>query len=141
MTAEALVGTWRLASFAVRDADGRTTEPFGPDPPGFLTYTADGRMAVQFARADRVGLADSDWLAAPDAQVAAAARGYFAYCGTYEVQGETVVHRVELSLLPNWVGGEQARLVALDGDALTLSTPPTPVGGRQQVATLTWRRV
>jgi hypothetical protein len=47
---------------------------------------------------------------------------------------------VELSLMPNWIGGEQVRLVAFDGDRVTLSTPPTPVGGRQQIATLVWQR-
>jgi hypothetical protein len=51
-----------------------------------------------------------------------------------------VRHRVELSLMPNWIGGEQVRLVAFDGDRVTLSTPPTPVGGRQQIATLVWQR-
>jgi hypothetical protein len=32
-------------------------------------------------------------------------------CGRYEFRGDTVVHRVELSLFPNWVGVEQERLV------------------------------
>jgi hypothetical protein len=52
--------------------------------------------------------------AAPDAEIAAAARDYFAYCGTYELRGGEVVHRVELSLLPNWIGAEQVQLVMLD---------------------------
>jgi Lipocalin-like domain len=80
-------------------------------------------------------------VAATPTEIAAAARDYFAYCGTYEFQDDTVVHRVALSLMPNWIGGEQARLVALNGDTVTLSTPPTPVGGRQQRGTLVWQRV
>ena len=140
MVGNPLVGTWRLVSFEVRDADGRVGRPFGPDPVGFITYTEDGRMQVQFARADRPRLAGGDWIAAAEAEVAGAARDYFAYCGTYAYRDGAVVHRIELSLMPDWIGGEQVRHVALDGDTATLTTPPTPVGGRQQRATLVWRR-
>jgi hypothetical protein len=124
----------------VRDEDGGITHPFGRDPVGFLTYTADGYMAGQLGRADRARVSVGNWEAAPEAEAAAAARAYFAYCGTYEVRGATVVHRVELSLMPNWIGGEQVRAVALDGDRLTLSAVFTSIGGRQQTASLVWHR-
>ena len=101
MTENPLVGTWRLVSFAIRDAAGRVEEPFGPDPVGFITYTADGVMTAQLGRADRAQLAVGDWLAATDAEVTAAARGYYAYCGTYEIRDGEVVHHVEMSLMPN----------------------------------------
>ena len=136
-----LVGTWWLVSFAVQDADGGIDFPFSRDAEGSLTYTADGRMAVQFGAANRARLAASDWLGGADAEIAAAARDYFAYFGTYEFHDDTVVHCVELSLMPNWIGGEQVRHVVLDGDTITLSTPPVPIGGRQQAASLVWQRV
>jgi hypothetical protein len=141
MTANPLVGTWRLVSVENRDSEGSVTYPFGRNPVGFITYTADGRMAVQFGRADRPRLTVADWLAASDTEIAAAARHYFAYCGTYELRDTTVVQRLDLSLIPNWMGGEQVRLVALNEDTLTLSTPPRLIGGRQQVASLKWERV
>jgi Lipocalin-like domain len=135
-----LVGTWRLVSFEVRDEDGRVTQPLGRDAVGFVTYAPDGHMAVQFGRADRACLAVGDWAGATPAEIAAAARDYFAYCGTYELRDGEVVHRVELSLMPNWIGRELVRLVAFDGERVRLSTPPTEVGGRQQIATLVWER-
>ena len=141
MTAHPLVGTWRLVSFVVQDADGGLEYPFGRDAEGFITYTADGRMAVQFGGANRPRLVVPDWVGGADAEIAAAARHYFAYCGTYEIQDATVVHHVEVSLMPNWMGGEQVRQVALDGDTVTLSTPPTLVAGRPQTGTLVWQRV
>lgn len=140
MNVNPLVGTWRLVSFEVRDADGRITYPFGRDAVGFITYSPDGHMAVQFGRADRALVTSGDWLAATPADIAAAARDYIAYCGSYELRDGEVVHRVELSLLPNWIGGELVRLVTFEGERVTLSTPPTPVGGRQQTATLVWER-
>jgi hypothetical protein len=141
MSVDSLIGTWRLVSFEVRDAQGRIAYPFGEDAGGFITYTADGRMAVQFGAANRPRLTTPDWVGGADPEIAAAARDYFAYCGTYEVHDSVVVHRVESSLMPNWIGGEQPRHVVLDGDTVTLSTPPTLVGGQQQVATLVWQRV
>jgi hypothetical protein len=127
-------------SFEVRDESGRVTYPFGCDALGLITYTADGHMAVQFGRADRTPLGDGDWLGAAPTDIAAAARDYFAYCGTYELRDGAVVHRVQMSLMPNWIGGEQLRLLAFDEDTVTLSTPPLPVGGRQQTASLVWQR-
>lgn len=134
MTENPLIGTWRLVSYEVRDEDGSMTHPYGRDPVGFLTYTANGYMAGQLGRSDRAHVSVDVCETAPDAEVAAAARDYFAYCGTDEVRGDTVVHRVELSLMPNWIGGEQMRDVALDGDSLTLSTSFMSSGGRQQTA-------
>jgi hypothetical protein len=38
---------------------------------------------------------------------------YVSSCGQYDFLGDTVVHHVELSLFPNWIGGDQERLVDL----------------------------
>jgi Lipocalin-like domain len=62
------------------------------------------------------------------------------YCGTYEFRGETVIHHVELSLFPNWVGVDQERLVEVRANRLTLSTRPTLFAGVQQTARLVWER-
>ena len=63
------------------------------------------------------------------------------YCGRYEFRGETVVHHVELSLFPNWVGGDQERLVELEGDRSALSsTRPILQGGTPRTAHLIWER-
>jgi hypothetical protein len=141
MVAHPIVGTWRLDSFVVRDDEGNISYPMGPDAEGLLTYTDDGRMTVQWGEANRPRLAVADWWSATDTEISAAARGFLAYSGTYEIRDGTVAHRIELSLMPNWVGEVFLRTVAFDGDTVTLSTPPTPIGGHLQVATLVWRRV
>ena len=69
----------------------------------------------------------------------AAARSYVTYCGRYDVTADAVSHHVELSLFPNWVGRDQLRFVELDGDQLTLTTPPVQAGG-QTVNRLVWER-
>ena len=52
-----------------------------------------------------------------------------------------MVHHVELSLFPNWIGGDQERLVDLRGSRLTLSTRPLLLRGIQQSAHQIWERV
>jgi Lipocalin-like domain len=74
------------------------------------------------------------------AEEAGAAETFVSYCGRYEFHGETVLHRVELSLFPNWIGVVQERLVEISGDRLTLSTRPLLLQGRQQTAHLLWER-
>jgi hypothetical protein len=138
-----LVGSWVLESYEARDPDGTVHAPFGPEPVGLLVYGADGRMAVQAMDPRRPAWARD----APDeeraAERAAAADGYIAYAGRFEVEdgdAPVVVHHVETSLVPNWVGRPQRRAVALDGDRLQLTAPALDVGGRTTTPVLTWRR-
>lgn len=140
-TPSPLIGTWHLESFEMRDEEGHVAYPFGRESIGFITYTSDGRMSVQFGSAHRSDLRYDDWLGATTAEIDASARAYFAYCGTYEVRGNEVIHRIQASLIPNWIGGEQLRFWSLDGDTLTIKTPPLRLDGRPQVSILVWKRV
>jgi hypothetical protein len=75
-TADSHIGTWRLVSFEVQDADGGIACRFARDVEGFITYTGDGWMAVRFGRANRACLAVPDWVAGTDADIAAVRRLY-----------------------------------------------------------------
>jgi hypothetical protein len=57
------------------------------------------------------------------------------------VIGNQVIHHVEISTVQNWVGTDMVRTVRFDGDRMTLTTPPLPVGGVLRTATLVWKRV
>ena len=71
----------------------------------------------------------------------AACDTYLSYCGKYEVRQDEVIHHIEVSLYPNWVGVDQERVLEFDGKRLSLSTRPLIVGGMQQTAYLIWERV
>jgi hypothetical protein len=62
-----------------------------------------------------------------------------AYCGRYEVHGDHVVHHIEQSLFPNWVGTSQKRFIELEGDRLTLTTDPFETS-RTSAARAVWER-
>jgi len=142
MTSNPLIGTWRLVSWENRSVvDGLLSYPLGKDATGYIMYNEDGYMFVAIMGPNRLKFAADDLLSGTTEEEAQAEETYVSYCGRYEFEGDTVVHHVELSLFPNWVGGEQERLVDLRGDRLTLSTPPILLRGIQQTAHLIWERV
>jgi hypothetical protein len=137
-----LVGTWRLVSWENRSViDGRVSYPLGQDAVGYIMYGEDEYMSVTIMRPDRALFAAGDLLGGSGQERAQAAGAYVSYCGRYEFRGETVVHRVELSLFPNWVGAEQERLVEFTKNRLILSTRPILLGGMQRTAHLIWEAV
>ena len=141
MTPNPLIGTWRLMSWENRSVDGQISYPLGRDAVGYIMYNPDGYMFVAIMRPDRVKFAAGDLLGGSTEEKAQAAETYVSYCGQYEFRGDTVIHHVELSLFPNWVGVGQERLVELMGNRLMLSTRPVLLGGIQQTAHLLWERV
>jgi hypothetical protein len=138
---EALVGAWQLLSWENRAADGQVTYPMGTDALGYLLYTGDGRFSVTISRAGRAGFAAGDLLGGTTEEKARAVEGFVAYAGRYSFHGDRVIHHVELSLFPNWVGSDQQRSVELSGDRLILSASPLLLAGTQQVPRLVWERV
>lgn len=135
-----LVGTWRLVSAVATNASGeRDPHPYGLKPSGLLSYMPDGRMTAIIAHDGRRPLS-GDRISAPSAERAEAYATFFAYAGSYKIEGDKVVHHVEIASVPNWVGTDLVRVVALHGDRLTLSTPPLSVAGRTQSTELLWER-
>lgn len=143
--AQDLVGTWKLVEWTA-SVDGEPVTPFGGETTGLITYTADGRMWGTLMRVDRP-LVDGDTLAAaPESERAAAAAGYLNYAGTYRLAGSTVVHEVEVSLFPNWIGTDQVREMQWapndrGGRDLLLSAESTSSKGEIVVNHLIWRRL
>ena len=142
MASNPLAGTWRLVSWENRSVvDGRVSYPLGEAAVGYLLYGDDGYMSVSIMSPERLVFAADDLLSGTHSERAQAASTYVAYCGRYEFRGDTVVHRVELSLFPNWVGVEQERHVEVSEDTLTLSTRPLLFGGEERTAHLIWKAV
>jgi hypothetical protein len=139
--ADWLAGTWKLVAWRRITGDGAISYPLGADARGQLIYTPDGTMAVQITGANRPLLATGDPLGG-GAQVRADAYStYLAYFGTYEVQGESIIHRIEGSLFPDWSSQEQARQLTRERGELILRTPPMQIGnGTTVVNELAWAR-
>ncbi len=139
---EALVGTYRLVDWVFTLDGVMPRHPFGADARGLLTYTADGRMWAALMRAGRPMLGTGSLLEAPPHDQAAAAAGYLSYAGSYRVEGREVVHHVEMSLFPDWIGEDQRRGFRFDKEDLVLTTPETITSdGKRAKNVLRWRRI
>ena len=136
-----LIGTWRLVSYEARQPGSATIFPMGTELDGRITYTADGNVSVHIAARARPDLASGDIGEATTEEWASAARCYFGYCGTFDVDEEqrSVTHLVAVSFVPNWTGRRQVRYADLTGDRLELSSSPMPIAGTARTAHLLWR--
>ncbi len=145
----ALPGTWHLRSWTITDGRG-VSHPFGPDATGVLTYVADGRMSAIVARRERDELPGAKPRDATDGDLAQAFLSFFCYAGTWRIEGDTVLHTVDLALNPNVLATVQRRRmtfshVGADGEVvkgtmLELSADePYSRGTRQH--RLVWQRV
>ena len=141
ITADQLVGTWRLVSWDRITDDGTRTPALGAGAQGLITYTADGYMFGMLTASGRKPLAGSDPFGGSAAECQQAMSTGLGYCGRYRVDGDCVVHSVELSMYPNWVGMDQRRVVRFNGDRVILRTvQPIVRKGSAAVAELIWRR-
>ena len=138
------IGTWKIVSVEERRANGEVVEPrYGARPSGYIMYDATGHVAVQIMKPGRPRFASDDAAQATAAEAKSAFDGYGAYFGTYEVNEAEgyVVHHVEGSVFPNYVGSDQKRGFELSADQLILKPPPRQVGGEQHTTRVTWQRV
>ena len=129
---EKIVGTWQLLEFAV-EANGKTIWPMGKDAKGFLSYASDGYVSANLMCQPPLehGLEPEEALSGP-------ATKYMAYAGRFEVveAQQAIIHNMEVSLFPEWLGDAQYRYVKFEDDRLIISA--NQEGGA--TAILAWKK-
>jgi Lipocalin-like domain len=125
-----LIGTWRLVSYDLRGEDGSAVYPMGRDVDGLIMYAPNGYMSANLMIPGRPAYSGGAGASATQAELAAAAAGYFGYAGKFEVDeaAGVVIHRIEVALMPNLAGTTQRRYISMDGICLTLRGDPMPAG-------------
>jgi Lipocalin-like domain len=141
MSTDRFAGAWRLLSLEARTSTGDVSYPYGKDAAGYLLYAREGYMSVSVMQARRASFASPDGLQAPAEEKVAAFDTYSSYSGRYEVRGQKVIHQIEISLFPNWIGTEQERYFEFSEDRLTLSAPPMQIGGVELKLVAIWQRL
>lgn len=138
---DTLLGTWYLREAYAVDSQGeRLFDVYGARPSGVIHYGADGRMTALITHDGRARLSGSDRQDATDAESASAYRSSIGYAGRYVREGDWIVHHVDISTYPNWVGTRLRREVRLAGDTVELRTAPQPQAGVETVLKLVWQR-
>ncbi len=138
MAQDGLFGTWTLRSLVTETlGTGERSESLGADPRGVLILNPDGRMAALLTPRDRA-------MPVTDAERAAALLSMCCYSGRYRLEPPNrFVTTVDVAWLPSWVGTEQVRTYALDGDRLDVVSAPVGMPGQagaEVVVTLSWER-
>ena len=142
LAGEGIVGTWHLVSITTKTTDtGEVTQPYGEHPDGRLAYTSGGRFTGILVAEGRKRLGASRFAGSVEDQ-AEAYKSMNSYAGTYTITETGVIHHVEVASIASWVGSDQVRFTKLEGDTLTITTPPlpTPPDGKLGVITLVWER-
>lgn len=137
-----LVGTWRLISASSKDSSGQPLEPpYGVNPVGLLMYTQDGRVTALISYGGRKPLSVGAKPPALLAEHAEAFNTFLGYGGQYRLDGDKVIHSIEISSVQNYVNKELVRTVKFQDDQIVLVTPPSIVNGKIQSIELVWQRV
>jgi len=120
-----LVGTWRLVSSQATVVDNGMTEvTFTENPKGYLILTPWERMMTVCIGGDGA----RKKVPTSQADLSELWRTMLAYTGTYRVEGDELVTKVDVSWYELWTGTEQRRRFTLEGDTLTIVTKPQPIG-------------
>jgi Lipocalin-like domain len=128
-----LIGTWKIMAFEDRaDPNSEWTYPYGKNPKGYFVYDNTGHVMIQIMKTPpSLPFASGDDEKPTGEEVKTAFTGYVAYFGTYTVDAakNIVIHHVEGSLKPSFIGTDQPRPFILAGDRLIIGDNKT------------WRRV
>ncbi|NNH26562.1 lipocalin-like domain-containing protein [Acinetobacter terrestris] len=141
MSAQNLAGRWELVTFEQNYDDGRRVYPMGEGPQGIIQYTEDGYMSCMISRPNRENFTTGGQWNASDAEKAGAYNSMMSYAGRYSVADNTVTHFVDLSLFPNWIGGQQQRVFKFDDQGLlSLTARLEENTSEARTALLLWKR-
>lgn len=133
-----LHGRWEIVEWVQHYDDGRKMYPLGKDVKGFIEYGGE-HIVCFLCSAERRPLTGSQWTA-PESEKAKAYSTCLVYSGRYTVMGDEVLHHVEMSLYPNWVGTTQRRRAEFQDGRLTLTARLEDGTPQARTAKLVWRR-
>jgi Lipocalin-like domain len=136
-TAKDMVGTWTLESDTTTTPDGRTVQPFGPNPQGVAIFDNSGHFAIVNSRPDLPRFASNNRMRGTAEENEAIVHGSISFFGTYSVANGVIVQHIEGGSWPAWTGTDQKRTItSFAGDEQTWTTVPS-FGGKSE---LHWRR-
>ena len=110
-------GVWKLVTYELEDqATGHIEPAMGQNPTGYAIFTPEGRvMFVLTGEGRKAAKTNQDRAELLNTLVA--------YTGTYRVEGDKWITKVEVAWNPEWVGTEQTRTFTVDGERLKVVTP------------------
>jgi hypothetical protein len=112
-----VVGIWKLVAYdAESQATGAKEPVMGQHPTGYVIFTPEGRVWFVLTGEERKPAKTVE-------DRAELLNTLVAYTGTYRVEGDKWITKVEVAWNPEWVGTEQTRSFKVEGDRLQVVTP------------------
>lgn len=110
-------GVWKLVAYEIEiQATGQKEPIWGKNPTGYVVFIPEGRVwFVLTGEGRKPGKAVEEKAELLNTLVA--------YTGTYRIEGDKWITKVEVAWNPEWVGTEQTRSFKIDGDRLQVLTP------------------
>ena len=117
VAAPCIHGAWQLVSYLVEErASGDLFKPMGEKPTGYALFTPSGRVSFTLTAEGRQPSTNTEG-------EADLLRSLVAYTGTYRLEEDRWITKVDVAWNPQWVGTEQTRFFSIEGDELTVRTP------------------
>lgn len=109
-------GVWKLVSYEVEiQATGQKEPVMGRNPAGYVIFTPEGRAMFLLTGEGRKP-------AKTVQERAELLSSLVAYTGTYRIEADKWITRVEVAWNPEWVGTEQTRFFKVDANRLQVLT-------------------
>lgn len=135
-----LLGSWRLVrTYEIIDGVASGKVPLGEGAYGVLYYMEDGRVAVLMANAGRAPLSAGRYDSG-EGETAASARSFTAYAGTFSIEGDRIIHHLDICLYENDNRTDYVRLASLSEGRLTLGMLPVATRKGDLQWCLEWER-
>ena len=142
LEAEGVVGTWKLVSSTrkILETNEEVNTYGGAHPTGWITYGNDGRVTAIVAYEGRIKPANIEKMT--DQERTQLFKTFFAYSGTYKLEGNSVTHNIDTSWNEVWTGTSQVRDIEKRGNRLIYTTRPAPMSGdgKMSIITLIWEK-
>lgn len=139
MLDDRITGVWKFKKYTRRFLDtGEVSSDMLPQ--AYILYTPGGFMmsiTVEENRQPPAGEVLTD-----EERVRLFKSIISAYSGSYRVEGDTVIHNVDMSWNEAWTGTRQVRRFEVNGEELTIETTARTAGTdtRQFINTMIWQR-
>ncbi len=141
MKIDELIGTWKLCSYELKSKDGECYYLYGNNPKGYLLYDKNGYMSGMISKSDRTPISRGDIHLLPVDEKLSLTDGFYAYSGKYELLKDKILHKIEVSFIPNLVSTIEERYFEIVNNKMILSTPPVMIKGKEFTFYITWEKI
>ncbi len=115
-----LLGSFELLSYKGVDPSGLIHYPYDKEVKGFAVFDVNDNYSVQLYDANRPQLSNSDPFYCSNPEIRIAFLSERSSFGGYQVQGDSVLFRIEAAHIPNLEGKTEKRYFEMRGDTLLM---------------------